>query len=124
MRAHSFEIQLWASEQRREIDGQPAQFVRWRCSCGKLGPALVLPPISGDPGQQLADWPKRRSAEHSARTGGQRHIAAMERGRDPFAVLPQPGKGGARTTEGNTREIAKHERRAAIARGVMRRGER
>lgn len=59
-----------------------------------------------------------------ARTGGQRHVAAMERGRDQFAVLRQPGKGGARTTEGREREIAKHERRAAIARGVMRRGER
>lgn len=77
---------------------------RWRCSCGDFG-----------------SWVLRA---RSARTGGQRHVAAMERGRDPFAVLRQPGKGGARTTESNTREIAKHERRAAIARGVMRRGER
>lgn len=81
----------------------PELLFHWLCSCGERG--------------------SLRTNARSARTGGQRHVAAMERGRDPFAVLPQPGKGGARTTDGNMREIAKHERRAAIARGVMRRGE-
>lgn len=76
---------------------------RWRCSaCAYVG-----------------EW--KQSAK-SARTGGQRHVAAMERGRDPFAVLRQPGKGGARTTEGRERAVAKFERRAAIARRVMRGG--
>ena len=75
---------------------------RWRCSCGTSG-----------------EWTPRAK---SARTGGQRHVAAMERGRDPFAVLCQPGKGGARTTEGRERAVARFERRAAIARRVMRGG--
>ena len=89
--------------------------VRWRCSCTATGEWLVVDHV-----KRIGRTPATRCA----RSGGQRHVAAMERGRDPFAVLRQPGKGGARTTDGNTREIAKHERRAAIARGVMRRGER
>ena len=76
---HSLEIQLWATERVRSVDGQPAQFVRWRCSCGRLGPAIAIPPVSGDPGQQLADWPKRREAERSARVGGEMHIRSGKR---------------------------------------------
>ena len=74
---------------------------RWRCSaCAYVG-----------------EW---KLSARSARTGGQRHVAAMERGHDPYARLEMPGAGGARTVDGNRREHAKNERRAAIARAVMR----
>ena len=102
MTAHAIVIDNTVASDARDAVCTPPRY-RWHCSCHRVGGWTFSP--------------------RSARTGGQRHVAAMERGRDPFAVLRQPGKGGARTTEGNTREIAKHERRAAIARGVMRRGE-
>ena len=75
---------------------------RWQCSCREHG--------------------EYTRNVRSARNGGQRHVAAMERGHDPFARLKMPGAGGARTTEGNERAHARSERRAAIARAVMRGG--
>jgi hypothetical protein len=44
---------------------------RWRCSCGKHGPWRTGTTDSGH----------HAAAASSARTGGTRHVAAMERGR-------------------------------------------
>jgi hypothetical protein len=43
---------------------------RWRCSCGEVGPWRVASKLGG-----------AVKAVRSARRGGQRHVAAMERGR-------------------------------------------
>lgn len=54
-------------------DGNPTGCFRycWRCSCGFSGPWHTGTDDSGH----------HEKAARSARTGGQRHVAAMERGR-------------------------------------------
>jgi hypothetical protein len=66
LKAHAVEVQFWATANQRYVDqdNPSTPFVRWACSCGRIGPA------------KLAIGGVRR-----VRTGGQRHVAAMERGR-------------------------------------------
>lgn len=69
MKKHKIAIEPWASEGKSEIEGQGPTVLRWRCSCGRIGPAL---PLEGTLGG-------RARAERRADTGGRQHIAAMER---------------------------------------------
>lgn len=66
---HKTEIQTQASADDR---GEPTGVFRyrWRCSCGRVGPWRVGGEVSG----------QHAKASRSARTGGERHVAAMERG--------------------------------------------
>lgn len=59
---HLVEVEHWATENRREGSGRA--YIRWTCSCGRIGPALTT----------LIHRNYRR-----ARNGGARHVAAMEK---------------------------------------------
>lgn len=63
MIAHTFKLEDVPAKSWRTAGGKPGSAVRWRCSCGRVGPD-VLP-----------------SEADRARRGGERHVAAMERGR-------------------------------------------
>lgn len=69
MKAHAATVELWHSERLRGGPGDQKHFVRWRCSCGRIGPAL---PSEGTIGGRL-------SSQRRASNGGIRHVAAMER---------------------------------------------
>lgn len=82
---HAVEIQTDSS-----ATGDPAKLRhRWRCCCGKVGPwrsgmeaTLSVAPAATIPADAAA-WHAGRvaaQAARSARRGGQRHVAAMERG--------------------------------------------
>lgn len=66
---HKTEIQLWATERNREVEGRKPAFVRWYCSCGRLGEAIPIGLTR-----------RGMSAERRASDAGNRHVAAMERG--------------------------------------------
>jgi len=80
---HAVEIQMGAA-------GDPAELrYRWRCCCGKVGSwrsgteaTLYAAPAATIPADAAAWLAGRHAAEaaRSARRGGQRHVAAMERG--------------------------------------------
>lgn len=71
MTAHKFEIktQIHADPKTGEPTG--VFRYRWSCSCGKVGPWKHGSKRSG----------QHAKAAHSASVGGERHVAAMERGR-------------------------------------------
>jgi hypothetical protein len=82
---HAVEIQTDSS-----AAGDHAELrYRWRCCCGKVGPwrsgteaTLYAAPAATIPADAAA-WHASRvaaRAARSARRGGQRHVAAMERG--------------------------------------------
>lgn len=69
MSAHKTVIEHWASNGRREVEGQAPAFVRWNCTmCGRIGNAIKIGSIS-----------RGKTAEQRASEGGLRHVAAMER---------------------------------------------
>lgn len=72
MTAHVIEIDLWATKNVRGGPEDRKRYVRWRCSCRRLGPPLLINHVK---------YLGRTSAERRARNGGARHVAAMERGR-------------------------------------------
>jgi hypothetical protein len=69
MIAHKTETQLWATECNREVEGKKPAFVRWFCSCGRLGEAIPIGLMR-----------RGMTAERRASDGGIRHVAAMESG--------------------------------------------
>ena len=69
MTGHKTAIELWATEKQREVDGKKPAYVRWRCSCGRLGEAVPIGLTC-----------RGMTAERRASDGGIRHCAAMERG--------------------------------------------
>lgn len=71
MLTHKTDIELWATERERELPGRKPTLVRWKCACGRLGPALPITSTSTGASR----------AERRARNGGLRHTAAMERSR-------------------------------------------
>lgn len=63
MTDHVITIERWKTERERGPATCDKGFVRWYCSCGRLGPALTIG--SGASG--------RARAERRAKTGGGRH---------------------------------------------------
>ena len=98
MTAHTVTLDIDLGPSTAQMDTR----YRWQCTCREHG-----------------EYTRNARA---ARNGGQRHVAAMERGHDPFARQPGSAAQGARTVDGNRREHEKNERRAKIARAVMRGG--
>jgi hypothetical protein len=68
--AHVVEVDLWATKHVRGGPEDIKHWVRWRCSCGRLGPSLKLDHVT---------WAGRTSATRRARSGGAAHARAMER---------------------------------------------
>lgn len=67
MRSHAIRIdsglsKLWV----RAESGRPSKIVRWKCSCGRIGPERL---VTHD----------ESIGYRSARNGGARHVAAMEK---------------------------------------------
>ncbi len=42
MSAHWTMVEVWASEGHRTEPGKPGPGLRWKCSCGRLGPLISL----------------------------------------------------------------------------------